>query len=464
MAMNMGQEETAAMWGVDEDSLLRKGTRELLEEALKVIPEKEETIVRAAARISSRVLNITAREMEVDWYRSIEGPLKVDAEEITGDVDFDPKKEDTALPALREQNVFLDVQFSNVNFPDTDADLAVEDVPTEEIIKLAEVVQDKGYPHELLSEQKIAELDELLFDANLKDSFDSFVANPLEAGHLHLIRFMATNLPEFEIINTIKCLKNFNLGEQHPYCRTLLSYPYVQERFQTASTVICFPSQAEEVMDVVRKYTNIAKEITESKKLAFVLQAALVLFNRVLATSQDVPAEGFNLDVLPTLKEERNPQNESKTLLMTLVKGIVSSSPDYLPIDDMPVLASEMMYMPGLDELDKAITDLYCSLETALEFCQLSNKKDPFVHAAHRKLSSTGANAPKSIRSKVVSMHGLLRVSLQQMMSFFGEENINSRSRQVQVIKTIWEFTRDLDSAVIRAKIGSLTEKLARVA
>mmetsp|Transcript_5652 Transcript_5652/g.16805 ORF Transcript_5652/g.16805 Transcript_5652/m.16805 type:complete len:465 (-) Transcript_5652:253-1647(-) len=456
----------AAVWGVDEDSLLRKGTRELLGEALKVVADEEEAIVKAAARISSRVLNITAREMEVDWYRSIEGPLKVDAEEVTREFDFDGSKEDTTVPPLRDQNVILEVHFDNVNFPDTEADLAVEeDIPTEEILELVEATKDWAHLKKLLSEEKLGELNELLSEAGLGEGdFAKFVENPPEAAHLALVRFMATNLPGYETVDAITSLRGFEMEKQHPYCRILLSYPYVQERFQTACTMICFPSQAEEIMDVLQRYTDIAREITESKKLAYVLRAALVLFNKVLKRDGETPAEGFNLDILPKLKEEKNPQDESKTLLMTLVKGIVSSSPDYLPIDDMPVLGHEMMYMPGLDELDDAITDLYCSLESALEFCELVNKKDPFVYDACRQFNSRGEDAPKTTRSKLVCMHGVLRVSLQKMMSFFGEENINSRSRQMHIIKIIWEFTRDLDSAVIRAKIGSLTAKLASVA
>jgi len=58
-------------------------------------------------------------------------------------------------------------------------------------------------------------------------------------------------------------------------------------------------------------------------------------------------------------------------------------------------------------------------------------------------------------------MHGVLRVSLQKMMMYFGEENINSRERQMYIIVTIWNFTRDLDMAVIKARIGDLKARLS---
>lgn len=74
----------------------------------------------------------------------------------------------------------------------------------------------------------------------------------------------------------------------------------------------------------------------------------------------------------------------------------------------------------------------------------------------------SGRRGAKKLQSTLASKHGLLRMSLQSMMSFFGEENINSRTRQMHIIRTIWEFTRDLDSAVMRAKVSDLAVRLAR--
>jgi len=66
------------------------------------------------------------------------------------------------------------------------------------------------------------------------------------------------------------------------------------------------------------------------------------------------------------------------------------------------------------------------------------------------------------LRSTLISMHGVLRVSLQKMMMYFGEENVNSRQRQMHIIVTIWNFTRDLEMAVMQARIGDLKGRLSK--
>mmetsp|Transcript_45368 Transcript_45368/g.176269 ORF Transcript_45368/g.176269 Transcript_45368/m.176269 type:complete len:136 (-) Transcript_45368:1272-1679(-) len=130
-----------------------------------------------------------------------------------------------------------------------------------------------------------------------------------------------------------------------------------------------------------------------------------------------------------------------------------------LPIDDMPTMASEMISLPRLEDVETSVAELYNTLEGVIEFSQLGDADDPLVMDVCNFLS--GRKGGKKLRSTLVSMHGVLRVSLQKMMMYFGEENINSRERQMYIIVTIWNFTRDLDMAVIKARIGDLKARLS---
>lgn len=84
------------------------------------------------------------------------------------------------------------------------------------------------------------------------------------------------------------------------------------------------------------------------------------------------------------MKKEANPVDESKTLLATLVRSLLSASPGTLPVDDMPILGSEMISLPVLDDVEEVVVNLYCSLELVAELCEGSDGTDPFLMAASK--------------------------------------------------------------------------------
>lgn len=127
-------EDLRESWGLAPNSELRSGTKQLLDEALRILREKaDSSIDDGVARIASRVVNVTAKELEVDFYRAYNEPLRDKNEKVVTDVDFDPKKDDTdGIEPLREQNILLEVNFSEVHFPDSEsAKEDREDLPSE---------------------------------------------------------------------------------------------------------------------------------------------------------------------------------------------------------------------------------------------------------------------------------------------------------------------------------------------
>mmetsp|Transcript_45371 Transcript_45371/g.176293 ORF Transcript_45371/g.176293 Transcript_45371/m.176293 type:complete len:86 (-) Transcript_45371:1539-1796(-) len=50
-----------------------------------------------------------------------------------------------------------------------------------------------------------------------------------------------------------------------------------------------------------------------------------------------------------------------------------------LPIDDMPTMASEMISLPRLEDVETSVAELYNTLEGVIEFSQLGDADDPLV-------------------------------------------------------------------------------------
>jgi len=452
MGKSWGNEE----WGVDADSTLRRGTRDLVRQCLANIDKNLVSVEDAAASISARILNITAKELEVDWYRAQGDAILVDLEEHEVDPDFDPRRSDDVCPSLREEGIELDFQFSTVHFPEAD------DPSEDELQKRSNDLSDGGLSSAGEAEAIFMDVMDViaLLDKTPEEVITaSFMPHKrgLEVDELRQILYV---IPPSHVLMSFRRSRGQAERRCREFFRRFARFPYIRETIEAGIAIMTFERDVKEATDVLSKYSKIANEIAESEKLAFVLRAGLRLFNKVLLKEGEQGAEGFSLDILSTLKTEVSPNEPEKSLLSVLTRSVLKAAPGMLPIDDMPTMASEMISLPLLEDVETLVAELYNNLEGVVELSQLGDADDPFVVDVCNFLS--GRKGGKKLRSTLISMHGVLRVSLQKMMMYFGEENVNSRQRQMHIIVTIWNFTRDLEMAVMQARIGDLKGRLSK--
>ena len=62
------------------------------------------------------------------------------------------------------------------------------------------------------------------------------------------------------------------------------------------------------------------------------------------------------------------------------------------------------------------------------------------------------AEEAAKVREKIVSLRGLMMQKLKSMMPHFGESNKSSRGRQEDILRILYEFTKDIDAGQVRSK------------
>lgn len=205
----------------------------------------------------------------------------------------------------------------------------------------------------------------------------------------------------------------------------------------------------DEAVDVIRNmdtFAMIPVEVMNSHKLARVLESILALGNFLNSGTGRGGAHGFKLEALAMLSTVKDAKGH--TLLDYLVAMLTRDSPGLLPLDDMPTLARSKEL--SLEAIGEEVQSLLDSVTNVSE--QIKQIGDDATLTAFKAEMEVFAEEASKVREEIVSLRGLMMQKLESMMLHFGERNKKSRGRQEDVLRTLHEFTVDVDGALARLK------------